>query len=46
MRQFRGLAKIVMDALKSYSTSQLAEGAFVCLSAHVPADRLYAQYGF
>ena len=46
MRQFRGLAKIIMDALKSYSTSQLAEGAFVCLSAHVPADRLYAQYGF
>ena len=46
MRKCRGLAKIVMDALKSYPTSQLAEGAFVCLSADVQADRLYVQYGF
>ena len=43
MRQCRGLTKIVMDALKSYSTSQLAEGGILALSAHVPADRLFAQ---
>jgi len=46
VHQGKGLAKIVMDALMSYATTQLAEGAFVYLSAHVPADWLYAQYGF
>lgn len=44
--QGMGLGKIIMDALMSYATTQLAEGAFIYLSAHVPADRLYARYGF
>lgn len=44
--QGMGLGKVIMDALMSYATTQLAEGAFVTLSAHVPADRLYARYGF
>lgn len=41
-----GLGKVIMDALMSYVSTQLAEGAFVTLSAHVPADRLYTRYGF
>ena len=44
--QGMGLGKAIMDALMSYATTQLAEGAFITLSAHVPADRLYARYGF
>lgn len=44
--QGMGLGKLIMNALMSYVTTQLPEGAFVSLSAHVPADRLYAQYGF
>ncbi len=44
--QRQGLGRRIMEALMAHANAELAEGAFVSLSAHVPANRLYAGFGF
>lgn len=42
----KGLGKLIMSELMTWANANLPESAFVSLFADVPADRLYAQYGF
>ena len=44
--QGKGLGKQIMSALTERAKSDLPETAFLSLLADVPADRLYAQFGF
>ena len=44
--QGKGLGKQIMFALMERAKSDLPETAFLSLLADVPADRLYAQFGF
>ncbi|MFV0411392.1 MAG: GNAT family N-acetyltransferase [Paracoccus sp. (in: a-proteobacteria)] len=44
--QGRGLGKMIMSALMKYVQTALPGSAYVSLIADLPADRLYAQYGF
>lgn len=42
----RGLGKLVMSSLLNWAHRALPETAFISLLADVPADKLYAQFGF
>jgi GNAT superfamily N-acetyltransferase len=44
--QRKGHGRQIMAALMDFVQANLPKDAFVNLSAHVPADRLYAQFGF
>ncbi len=44
--QGEGLGKAIMSALSAYLRSEVPETAYVSLIADVPADKLYAQFGF
>ncbi|MEL6829280.1 MAG: GNAT family N-acetyltransferase [Pseudomonadota bacterium] len=44
--QGKGLGKAIMSALMTYVDEQLPASTYVSLLADVPADQLYAQYGF
>lgn len=44
--QGAGLGKQIVGALTEYIHTSIPDGAFVSLIADVPADRLYAQFGF
>ena len=46
VHQGQGLGKMIMTALMAYVQAELPRGAYVRLIADVPADRLYAQFGF
>lgn len=41
-----GLGKLVMSSLMKWAQQELPETAFLSLLADVPADKLYAQFGF
>lgn len=44
--QGKGLGKRIMAALTDYMNENLPETAYVSLIADVPANQLYAQFGF
>lgn len=44
--QGRGLGKRIMDGLMRYVTAELPAGVYVSLIADLPANELYAQFGF
>ena len=44
--QGKGLGKLIMTALMEWVDAELPASAYVSLLADVPADQLYAQYGF
>lgn len=44
--QGQGLGKMVMTALMDWVDAELPTSTYVSLLADVPADQLYAQYGF
>ena len=44
--QGRGLAKWIMAELSEFIETQLPKTAYVSLIADVPANKLYAQFGF
>lgn len=44
--QGRGLGKLIMKNLMDYADEALPKGAYISLIADVPANRLYAQFGF
>ncbi|MCK7615609.1 GNAT family N-acetyltransferase [Roseibium sediminicola] len=44
--QGRGLGKTIMAALKQFIEAELPASVYVSLIADLPADRLYAQFGF
>lgn len=44
--QGRGLGKQIMTALMAWVDAELPATTYVSLLADVPADQLYAQYGF
>ncbi len=41
-----GLGKVIMNALSAHLRNEVPETAYVSLIADVPADKLYAQFGF
>lgn len=44
--QGKGLGHKIMSALSDHITDKIAAGAYISLIADIPADSLYAQYGF
>lgn len=44
--QGRGLGKTIMAALTDFIETELPASVYVSLIADLPADRLYAQFGF
>lgn len=44
--QGKGLGKAIMAELMDYVNSELASKAYVTIIADLPADKLYAQFGF
>ncbi|TLG73011.1 GNAT family N-acetyltransferase [Culicoidibacter larvae] len=44
--QGQGLGKVIMQHIDDYLRSHFDNDAFVSLLATVPADQLYAQFGF
>ena len=44
--QGRGLGKRIMDEIAAWLRANVPEGGYVSLLADVPADALYAQFGF
>ncbi|WP_319533196.1 GNAT family N-acetyltransferase [uncultured Cohaesibacter sp.] len=44
--QGQGLGKAIMAELMDYVNSELGSKAYVSLVADLPADKLYAQFGF
>lgn len=44
--QGQGLGKMIMTALMAWIDAELPASTYVSLLADVPADQLYAQYGF
>lgn len=44
--QGQGLGKRIMTALMAWIDTELPNSTYVSLLADVPADQLYAQYGF
>ena len=46
VHQGRGLGKRIMDEIATWLRSNVPESGYVSLLADVPADALYAQFGF
>ena len=44
--QGKGLGKAVMTTIMDYVNSELESRAYISLVADLPADKLYAQFGF